>query len=486
MTEISSAIIDAVGGDPTARAALARLSHVPLGQKLTALAASAQSPHLRAPWKLPANWAISTAYSQGDVVLANGYWWVCQGAGTSASSGVGPNTPTASNVVSDGTANWLLAGAPTATADDPQAPTITRSTTAPSAPDNMPWGLPVSPAASMVRLYGGYQAPATTDRYRVATFDRSASSTVRSSGGRIAFWSDAAKVTVLNPTTTGSEGPFRILIDGRYLTPSAFSNSAGTYTTIDWGAKKPRLYELEGWSREGAFVSTQVIYTTAADLIWRPSTDSDVRAYWISDSQSASNSFNPYQPGGGIPFRVARLLGWNDLWNASIGGTGYLNPNSTSGPFYTFRQRVTEGLTRNPDVWVFWGSTNDNGYTAAAITAEALATYQAVRAGGSKAPIFVIGVVPTDANATVTEAAIQAAVTQFNDPLTFFVPLANASPYPTTIGSYNRPASMSATVNTNARDINSTDGVHLLESADPKYAQFIADGIKQALPQVGQ
>lgn len=453
-------------------------------EKLRGLAstASLNNPLILPPWTLPAAWAISTAYATGNVVSANGFWWVCQGAGTSAASGTGPSNASTANVIVDGTVQWLLVGAPTTSADDALAPTVTRSTTVPSAPDNVAWGLAVSTSANIARLYGGYQATSPTDRYRVSTFDRSPSSLARSSGGRIAFWSDAAKVTLLAPTTTGSEGAFRISVDGRYLTPSAYFNAASTYTTIDWsarGGRKPRYYEVEGFSREGLFTSLQVIYTTANDLVWKPSTDSDIRAYWIGDSQSAGHGFAAYQPGGGMAQRVARLLGWNDLWNASIGGTGYIAVG-TGGPFYTYGERVVEGLTRNPDIWVFYGSTNDNGQSSAAITAAALAAYQAIRAGGSTAPIIVLGVVPISAACATTEAAIQAAVTAFADPLgkTFFVPLSNALPYPIIIGSFNRPASVGASISTFALDINTTDNVHIMEAAHPKHSRLIAGFIR--------
>lgn len=467
--------------DPGARGAAqsARSTAVTaaVAQRLASLARTARNPHTSAPWKVPAAWAQSTAYAQGEVVLANAYWWVAQSGGTSSSTGAGPSNVDSRNVTVDGTVQWLLLGAPTALTDDAQAPTVTRSSSVPSAPANLAWVY----ATDSVRLYGGKQLSTLSDRWRTVTFNRSASSTERGSGGRIAFWSDAATLTLLTDAISGgSEGPLRVVVDGRYLTPSGFSNSnVTTYTTISWATRKPRLYEIEGWSREGYFSSLRAIYVAPTDLIWKPDTGNDFRAYWISDSQSASHSFGPFAPGGGIPQRVARLMGWNDVWNASIGGTGYINPGA--GPFYTFAERVAEGLTRNPDAWVFYGSTNDNGQAPSAITAAALATYQAVRNGGSKAPIFVVGVEPVNASSSVTETAIQAAVTQFNDPQTFFIPLANATPNPVIIGSYNRPASVPSTTDTWSRDVNSTDGIHLMENVMQKHAEFISNGIRAAI-----
>lgn len=450
------------------------------GQRLSRLMRNTaiRNPHLLPPWKVPANWAQSTTYLSGEVVVANGYWWVAQSAtGVSAASGTGPSNVDIRGVLADGTVQWLLLGPPTGLADDAQGPTITRSTSAPGAPTDAPWVY----ASDCVRFYGGRQVSTLADRWRNVTFNRSASSTERGAGGRLAFWSDAATISLLTDAISGgSEAPFRIVVDGRYLTPSAFSNAnALTYTTIAWPTRKPRFYEIEAQSKEGFFMSLRAIYTSSLDLVWKPEIDDDFRVWWISDSQSAgAHNFGGFAPGGGIPQRVARLMGWNDVWNASTGGTGYVNPGS--GPFYTYGERVAEGITRNPDAWVFYGSTNDNGQTSGTITAAVLATLQAVRAGSS-APIFIVGVEPVNASCAATETAMQAAVTQFNDAQTFFIPLANATPYPSIIGSYNRPAALPGTLNTFSRDVNNTDSIHLMENVFQKHADFIAKGIRAAV-----
>jgi hypothetical protein len=468
--------------DPIARGlaagAAASVTSLSLKTRLQNAAARAVDPHILPPWKVPAAWAQSTAYRAGEVVVANGLWWVAQNTATSNASGTGPNAPDTTNVVPDGTMQWLFLGAPTSLSDDAQAPTVSRSTSAPSSPNNVPWGLAVSSSADILRIYGGRQNPGNTDRYRIATFDRSASSTLRGSGGRLAFWSNAATISFLTSGISGgSEGPFRILVDGRYVTPSGFSNNnVNTYTTIAWTAKKARFYEIEGWSREGVFFSLITIFTSQTDHIWKPATDGDIRAYWISDSQCAGHSFGPYTPGGGLPFRVGRKLGWNDVWNASIGGTGWTNAGT--GPYYKFGERIAEGLTRNPDIWVFDGSSNDNG--AAGIAAAVTSGIQAIRAGGSTAPIIVLGVLPISAGCATTEAAIAAGVTAAGDSNAYFIPRSTAA-LPPIIGSFNRPATLNANVNSMALDINTSDNVHMMEGVMDKHAAWIADAIKTAV-----
>jgi lysophospholipase L1-like esterase len=134
----------------------------------------------------------------------------------------------------------------------------------------------------------------------------------------------------------------------------------------------------------------------------------------------------PALNGATIAQQVGYLLGWSDVWNDGIGGTGYV----TSGGNYTYPQRITYDVTPwNPNIVLFLGSINDVG--ASGIQAAALSAFQQVRAGLPNVPIIVCGIPPDSGNnggstnITNSEAAIQAAVTQFGDPNTFFIPINN-------------------------------------------------------------
>lgn len=73
-----------------------------------------QNPRVETPWpfasptiaNVKGNWATTTAYSQGDLVVANSSIWQCMIAGTSAGSGTGPSTKSFTANVTDGTAEW--------------------------------------------------------------------------------------------------------------------------------------------------------------------------------------------------------------------------------------------------------------------------------------------------------------------------------------------------------------------------------------------
>ncbi len=152
-----------------------------------------------------------------------------------------------------------------------------------------------------------------------------------------------------------------------------------------------------GWRRPGRFGHPRQI----------------VRAVFISDSILAGSGFGPFIAGGSVAQRVAGALGWTDLWDFAIGGTGYVNPG---GGCVTFGQRVAEALTRAPDVWVFMGSGNGAAHPPAEITAAALAAFRAICSGGSTAPVIVLGVWPKDGTAGAIEAAIKAAFDAWADP----------------------------------------------------------------------
>lgn len=84
------------------------------GTRLHACAGSQSYPLGDGPGR--GNWATSTAYSVGDIVVANGGLWQCSTAGTSAGAGTGPSGLPSSSLslvhvtpVVDGTAQWRFA-----------------------------------------------------------------------------------------------------------------------------------------------------------------------------------------------------------------------------------------------------------------------------------------------------------------------------------------------------------------------------------------
>lgn len=405
------------------------------------------------PWKVPLQWVTATAYRRGNVVLNAGKWYVCAIAGTS-----GPNAPTqvSSTLTYDNTGStgcgWTYYG-PSTGSDDAGAPTLTIATTQSL---TNPFDCPLFPAVYSV--YGAAAVTFATNFWKFEAFQDKPGNTV-TRGVSIAVNTNASKF-VLGFGSNSAE--FRVSIDGRYWSLSSFSpavdlSGSNGYYTFDFGSvpKKVRRIVVE----TNAGCTFRGIVVGAEDDVWADAdSEKPVRSVWISDSIVAGSNYGPWIAGGMLQQRVGRALGWRDNWALSTGGTGYINTNTAGGgPFYTYRQRIPQGLALNPDVWILFGSTNDAGSAPADVQTEALLTFQAIRAG-SQAPIIVFGLWSINlAGLPATEAAVQAAVTAFNDPLTFFVPIYGNAPLPWLTGTWNNSAKTQAV---NRTIYLSDDGIH--------------------------
>jgi hypothetical protein len=75
----------------------------------------------------------------------------------------------------------------------------------------------------------------------------------------------------------------------------------------------------------------------------------------------------------------ADALGWDDVWAAGVGGTGYVATNA--GASKKFYDRVaSDVIAYAPDIVLILGSINDASQAAATVQAEAQACVQAIRA----------------------------------------------------------------------------------------------------------
>ena len=432
-----------------------------------------------------AAWAASTAYTLGQVVqTAAGRIYACVVAGTSAAAAPSGST----NAVVDGSATWSYQGiARTYAGETPVYTTVTTVAGSLSVVYNpaTAFGL------SSIRLRAAYSTAYNSNAILAAQFTPAAAASTPIGAGHSAFefWSDAPLIAFLQ-TFASSSGTWSILVDGVRIANTLTQPSATFNHTLDWTAssgRKTRLYRVE--SVGGNFLPGRV-YVEPGSQIWPTENNDQVTAIVISDSIFAGSGFGPMLPGGSVTNRLSSLLGWSDVWDFSTGGTGYINrgagPGTTSDKF---GYRITEAATRNPDIWIFAGSLNDKSSTAAAITAAALACYQAVRATGSKAPIIALGCWSIDdslytTNLSQIETAIQAAVTQFADPLglTFFVPIRLDSVFPWITGAWNNSASANSSSSTLYI---ASDLIHPVELGTAYFAQKIASAIKaQVLPKL--
>ncbi len=420
------------------------------GAKLRRLATSAENnnPLLLPPWKTAPAYAQGEALKAGDVRASNGGWYV---AATSTTT-VGASGPTHldGQAYFDGASStgvlWLYIGPAPITADDAGAPSVSSSTSSPTGTYPNVWYPALFPG--LFKLQGCYSSVYSTNYWELRSFYRTAG-TFTCKYASVSFMTDAPGFVV---SVLGQDQTYRVMVDGRYVQPSCFrpATSAELFITVDFAStsrRKARRVTIEMGRSGGA--SFRGIYTKGTDAVWAPPAQDEVRAVYIADSLIDGAAYGTFLPGFGASQRVAKLLGLSDMWSFSAGGTGWVN--DVGGTLYTYGQRVPEALTRNPDLWLFEGSTNDFGAGATAITAAALAAFQAIRAGGSRAPIIVFGVWPLNDSAlsatqkcAYIETAVQAAVTAFGDPDTYFIPVRNDPVMPWVTGSWNNTANANA------------------------------------------
>lgn len=245
------------------------------------------------------------------------------------------------------------------------------------------------------------------------------------------------EIVVVGAAATG--GSFRILVDGQFVAraPIGWGGNQKRFVRVKLGDgtdtyRAPRTIEFEASGATGFYG----VNCSAKGSVTAPSNLTTVAAAFIGDSYSAGTG--PSDPSANYSLNAwtlnaARRLGWNAPTQQAVGGTGYIATNSGGGLAYADRLADLDWRI-DWDVVVIAGGYNDavQGNTSAAITAAALAHWQAVRRKLPGALIVVTGVwsPPTGAGATgkaqciAAEQAIAATFAAWGDPFALFVPIA--------------------------------------------------------------
>lgn len=249
----------------------------------------------------------------------------------------------------------------------------------------------------------------------------------------IEFGTDATAFQLRFNWQTG--GCVRITVDGRRMTDLMQSLGGTTLgsthmLTVTLGTAQPRLIRLDF-----AVAPYGGIYLPPGASMWKPATPSK-RIMILGDSISGGSNMN-VGGGAGTWFpRAARLLGYSDIWNESLGGTGYI----TTGSFATLGTRAPIDVIPNaPDTLIISAGYNDNGGSQPSISSAAASLYSVVKAGLPGTVIYVLGCwSPTGSPATSiqnTDATIRLAAAVASLP--FISPL--------TGGVYNAAGTLIAT-----------------------------------------
>lgn len=264
-------------------------------------------------------------------------------------------------------------------------------------------------------------------RVRSATIFTSGGNLGSSNGAQGTFWRQETVFTGIKlaftvyPTTL----PYRFLVNGQYvdLTGTLTNASSGTtaeYITMTFSGSGTRTVAIEGQGNcglNGAFIDA------AGSIAQTPPV---IRGILVGDSFVQGTGATALGDGWG-PY-MADCLGIRDFWASGSGGTGWDVPtNSSTG--YRFGDRTADWLPYSPDVMFFHGSYNDRSSTAVNITTECLAALRTTRAAFPKMPMFVFGAFAgasgPSAGILTAESGMQAAVSQFNDRLTRFIPISS-------------------------------------------------------------
>jgi hypothetical protein len=277
-----------------------------------------------------------------------------------------------------------------------------------------------------------------------------------------------------------STAPYRILVDGKYVSTAGTllattTGSTHQFILLDMGSRALRRLTLEG-QRDNALLTA---YTEATGALWPLAKADEVNIAWLGDSYVYGSAATAN--GDGLSPVAGDWLGAAMLASGS-GGTGWVADNGGSN--YRFDQRIANGDLAlggaSPDAILLMASVNDRALDTATTTANALAGLRSARSLYPGVPIVVFGCAGASYVASVlaTEAAVQAAVTAFSDPLCAFVPVSSEA-----AGAW---ASGSGKVGATASDGNSdwvttADGTHPGDEGCAYLGRRYADGALKAL-----
>jgi hypothetical protein len=441
-----------------------------LGNTLRAAeqAAAASNPITQPALIAPSSWTANTYYSQGQVVLnGSNQYMVYNNPGGTSGSGTGPSG-TGAAPIADAGITWYYYGKPLSTTTSSSAPVITNATAAPSALSQF-YG--TTAEASNFAFTGGKVGPISGSE---------AVQIVPSPEGSMSFVTDAPQLTI---EAVGQHAA-QIIVDGRNVivggNPELVING-NAYLTLDFTSAGGRKSRTITWLNWGGLRFSGVAVDPAS-TVSAPLPAFKIRACLFGDSIAVGGNGFPLIAEDFWSQRVGEMLGWSDVWNLAQGGTGYVNPGPSGSS--TFVELASEATSNGCNLVLFWGGLNDAYYADSQIQSAALKTFQSIRAGLPNAPIVVFGLYPASSGPSATvigvENAIHAAVTQFDDPLTYFVPVSTdpAGPWVYGTGTVVNPAG-----NGNADICVSNDGAHPTETC---ITDILAPHIANALQTVIQ
>ncbi len=273
---------------------------------------------------------------------------------------------------------------------------------------------------SWVRCKPEALAAASSPIFRGVTLNAEGTSWTNSTVGAIIMHYGSAVEFAFGPSATS----YLLKVDDEYVsfTPTTIPNSGTPFHKWTFGSAALRRIEIIGYN-----ISLINIWTADTDNV-TPALVRGPKCVILGDSFT---NIAPY----GIGLAFGDAMGWDDVQQSGIGGTGLVNP----GSFITLGQRVQSDVIRfNPDVAIVMDLANDYGKTPSEVSAAATSLLATMRASLPNAILafapnaqYGWGATSMTANALAVYKATKAAV-QAAGPGTFFLDLLDM-PAPTNV-----------------------------------------------------
>jgi len=188
------------------------------------------------------------------------------------------------------------------------------------------------------------------------------------------FMTDALEFEYRICCLTTSAMRYRVWVDNQPATAdvSAGAGSGNVYYALKvvFASSTPRLVRLET-----EYATVHSVWAHPTYSFWKPQDRLGPRIAILGDSFTEGSTVASHHAWS---WEMCNRLGWRDVYNCGLGGTGYLN--SGTGGQTTFRGRVANDIIDAVPDWVFVeGGYNDTGSSSSAITAEAALLFAQIR-----------------------------------------------------------------------------------------------------------
>ena len=205
---------------------------------------------------------------------------------------------------------------------------------------------------------------------------------------RFEFETDTDQMEILVRSEDSTHSKYRIWVDGELAsaTESAVIGSATSWRRIKivFATATNRRITFEG--QEMTFGGIWVLPTRT---LWPTSRDIGPRVVVMGDSYGTSFGTDVKWVWDSFAMVAGRLLNW-DVFPSFVSGTGYLNDGFGTGEANYGARFATDVTALSPDIVVFTGGLNDNGYSPLTLVQTAITSLFAAAKAALPATRFLV------------------------------------------------------------------------------------------------